>query len=68
VPEVIRRLAQLSLAAADAEGLASVEAATIEEVWRELSPAEPQPAVPQDDVADASRGEPRFRAVRRLWG
>ena len=68
VPEVIRRLAQLSLAAADAEGLASVEAATIEEVWRELSPAEPQPAVPQDDAADASRGEPRFRAVRRLWG
>jgi type II secretory pathway predicted ATPase ExeA len=68
VPEVIRRLAQLSLAAADAEGLASVEAATIEEVWRELSPAEPQPAVLQDDAADGSRGEPRFRAVRRLWG
>jgi flagellar basal-body rod protein FlgC len=54
--------------AADAEGLETVEAATIEAVWRELSPAEPQPAVPQDDAADGARGEPRFRAVRRLWG
>ena len=68
VPEVIRRLAQLSLAAADAEGLAVVEAATIEEVWRELSPPEPQAAVRRDDEADGTSAEPRFRPVRRLWG
>jgi type II secretory pathway predicted ATPase ExeA len=67
-PEVIRRLAHLSLAAADAEGLATVEAATIEEVWRELSPPEPLHAATRDDDAEATTVEPRFKAVRRLWG
>lgn len=68
VPEVIRRLAHLSLAAAAAEGLAAVEAATIEAVWRELSPPEPQPVVFCDHAAAAADAEPRFKAVRRLWG
>ncbi|MFM7136050.1 MAG: hypothetical protein ACKO1M_03130 [Planctomycetota bacterium] len=67
-PEVIRRLAHLALAAADAEGLMSVEAATIEAVWRELSPSEPQAALSRDDDADAADIAPRFKAVRRLWG
>lgn len=68
VPGVIRRLAHLSLAAADAEGVAAVDAATIEEVWRELSPPEPQAAVVRDDEAEAASDAPRFKAVRRLWG
>jgi len=68
VPEVIRRLAHLALAAADAQGLDSVEAATIEEVWRELSPAEGQPAVLRTDEAEDASPKQRFKAVRRLWG
>jgi len=79
VPEVIRRLAQLTLAAADAEGMARVEAVTIEAVWRELSPPESlsEPPAPRDPYPDEHRSatgmaEPhpptRFRAVRRLWG
>ena len=68
VPGVIRRLAHLALAAADAEGLMAVEAATIEAVWRELSPPEPQAATPHDDEADEPTARPRFQAVRRLWG
>jgi type II secretory pathway predicted ATPase ExeA len=65
VPAVIRRLAHLSLAAADAEGLALVEAATIEEIWRELSPPE---TLAPDAAAEEPLAEPRFKAVRRLWG
>ncbi len=68
VPGVVRRLAHLSLAAADAEGLATVEAATIEVVWRELSPPEPPAQQLRDDDAEAAIVEPRFKAVRRLWG
>jgi len=68
VPEVIRRLAHLAVAAAAAEGLTVIEAATIEEVWRELSPPEPQTAASPDATADVAGGEPRFKAVRRLWG
>ncbi len=79
VPEVIRRLAQLALAAADAEGLTAVEAATIEAVWRELSPPEsaPEPRSPGDRHPDElgsaaavaeSHRRTRFKAVRRLWG
>lgn len=66
VPEVIRRLAHLALAAADAEGLEHVDAATIERVWRELSPTEATDGAEErpQRVADA----PRFRAVHRLWG
>jgi type II secretory pathway predicted ATPase ExeA len=68
VPGVIRRLAHLALAAAEAEGLATVEAAMIEEVWRELSPPEPLQAATRDDDAEAATVEPRFKAVRQLWG
>jgi type II secretory pathway predicted ATPase ExeA len=69
VPAVIRRLAHLALATAEAEGLESVEAATIEEIWRELAPPESPPADPGagDPLAQA-RDQSRFKAVRRLWG
>jgi len=65
VPAVIRRLAHLSLAAAEAEGLALVEAAAIEAIWRELSPPESPAMHPE---AGEPMDGPRFRAVRRLWG
>lgn len=65
VPAVIRRLATLSLAAAEAEGLQTVEAAMIEEIWRELAPAETP--VPDPEVAEPM-SQSRFKAVRRLWG
>lgn len=67
LPEVIRRLAQLALAAAAAEELPLIEAATIEEVWRELSPPEPEAAAVPEVTADGPAA-PRFKAVRRLWG
>ncbi len=72
VPEVIRRLAQLALAAADAEGLAAIEPATVEAVWRELSPPEARPwSAADEESAPAAAGPAapaRFKAVRRLWG
>lgn len=70
VPRVICRLASLAAVAAAGDGLATIDAATIERAWRELAPdtavwtrAEPgdaEPAVP-------SAG-PQVRVVRRLWG
>lgn len=67
VPEVVRRLAHLALAAADAEGRDRVEPVMVEQVWRELSPPEDDPAGdaggPDEVVAP-----PRFKPVRRLWG
>jgi len=66
-PEVIRRLAHLALAAADAEGNSRVEAATIEHVWRELSPPEADEGGTEAAPEDLASG-PRFRAVRRFWG
>lgn len=65
--EVIRRLAHLALTAADAEGLEFVEAALVEEVWRELSPSEASSPAGGSDPNDAV-AQPRFKAVRRLWG
>jgi len=63
VPDVIGKLAHLALAAADAEGLERIDAAMIEEVWRELAPDSFTAEVP------ARSGErQRFRPVRRLWG
>ena len=66
-PEVIRRLAHLALAAADADGNGRVEAATIERVWRELSPPKAGESGTATGSEDPASG-PRFRAVRRLWG
>jgi type II secretory pathway predicted ATPase ExeA len=79
VPEVIRRLAHLSLAAADAGGLDRVDAATVEQVWRELVPPEvhagatsdPPPGNPVEPGESATAHDPtapRVRVVRRLWG
>jgi len=62
VPEVVRRLAHLSLAAADAGGRDHVDAGTVEAVWRELVPAE------ADDPVQGGSDSPSVRVVRRLWG
>lgn len=67
VPEVIRRLAHLALAAVDAEGFDRVEPALVEQVWRELSPPE-HASVGDDNGPSAAVAPPRFKAVRRLWG
>ncbi len=69
VPEVIRRLAHLSLAAADAGGLDCVDAATVEHVWRELSPREVDAADGAAELTpESSEPTTRVRVVRRLWG
>jgi type II secretory pathway predicted ATPase ExeA len=68
VPRVVQRLAHLALAAAAGEGLAQVDAATIERVWRELSPPDafrPPGGHPQSASVPAV---PQVRPVRRLWG
>jgi len=66
VPQVVSRLAELALAAAEVEGLQQIEPAIIESVWRELAAAEPEQ---RDSAEDANPADipPRFRAVRRLW-
>jgi len=62
------------VAAAAAEGLDRIDAATVERVWRELSPQAPGPAGAAEagrdrDANDAPCEEPpRVRVVRRLWG
>lgn len=69
VPEIVRRLAHLSLAAADAAGLSRVDAATVEAVWRELVPQEAEPMASHVVAEPAAEPEPpRVRVVRRLWG
>jgi len=65
VPQVVSHLAELSLAAAEAEGLSRIEPATVEEVWRELATAEPDRASPSGDPAVPEHSG-RFRPVRRL--
>jgi type II secretory pathway predicted ATPase ExeA len=62
VPAVVRRLAHLAVAAADAGGLDRVDAGTVEAVWRELVPAE------GDDPVQGGSDSPSVRVVRRLWG
>jgi general secretion pathway protein A len=66
VPQVVRRLAHLALVAADAEGIDRVDAATVEQVWRELSPPDAAPTI-SDPATLASEHPPRVRVVRRLW-
>jgi type II secretory pathway predicted ATPase ExeA len=63
VPRDVRRLAHLALAAAEGQGLAAIDPATIEQVWRELAPPEP-PATMEPFAAAAN---PQVRPVRRLW-
>jgi general secretion pathway protein A len=67
VPAVVRRLAHLALAAADSGGLEQVDAATVEAVWRELSPPEAD-GPPLAEQAGSELEPPRVRVVRRLWG
>jgi type II secretory pathway predicted ATPase ExeA len=68
VPEIIRRLAHLALAAAEAAGLTRVDSATVEAVWRELSPQDVE-ATPRQAVQTPSedKPQPQVRVVRRLW-
>lgn len=73
VPRVVCQLAQLSLAAAAGDGLDSVDAATVERAWRELSTAsaeERRETAVNDDRSEESTGREavaRVRVVRRLW-
>lgn len=67
VPAIVRRLAHLALAAADSGGLERVDAATVEAVWRELSPSETADH-PLAERAASEREPPQVRVVRRLWG
>jgi type II secretory pathway predicted ATPase ExeA len=67
VPEAIRRLAHLALAAADTGGLDHVDAATVEHVWRELSPPEIDAETLIEPANDTAESAPRVRVVRRLW-
>ncbi len=64
VPEVIRRLAHLALAAADVGDLDQVDAATVEAVWRELSPPEIDAQTPIEPVNEPAAS---VRVVRRFW-
>jgi MoxR-like ATPase len=68
VPEIVRRLAHLTLAAAEAAGLSRIDPATVEAVWRELSPRDAE-APPLQAVAAPSPAapQPQVRVVRRLW-
>jgi general secretion pathway protein A len=70
VPRVVCRLASLAAMAAAGDGLETIDAATIERVWRELSPD--TAAWTRDAVVDAEpaapAAAPRVRVVRRLWG
>lgn len=69
VPRTVARLAHLALVAAAGDGLAQVDAATVERAWRELEPAAVVPAAdPTADDTEGSGGNPRVRVVRRLWG
>jgi type II secretory pathway predicted ATPase ExeA len=69
VPEIIRRLAHLSLAAADSGGFDRIDAATVEEVWRELSPWQTGREEPAGEPVEPSVAAPTpVRVVRRLWG
>jgi len=71
LPRLVSRLAHLALAAAAGDGLAGVDASTVERVWRELAPADPagaaaaSPTFHQGSASGISR--PRVRAVRRLF-
>jgi len=67
VPAIVRRLAHLALAAADSGGLGQVDAATVEAVWRELSPCETADH-PRAERTASDREPPQVRVVRRLWG
>jgi type II secretory pathway predicted ATPase ExeA len=66
VPRMVGRLARLALAAAAGDGCGRVDAGTVERAWRELAPAA---AVDEQPAAETpGAGQPRVRAVRRLWG
>lgn len=70
-PRVVVQLARLAHAAASGDGVARVDAAMVERVWRELAPSTPGVAQAADDSGDvqpASPAMPHVRVVRRLWG
>lgn len=70
VPRVVCRLAGLALVAAAGDGQETIDAATIERVWRELAPgaaaAERMPAAAESPTQAAAPH--RVRVVRHLGG
>jgi len=71
VPRIVCRLASLAVVAAAGDGIDTIDAATIERVWRELAPdtaAWTRADAPVADAAVSPSHAPQVRVVRRLWG
>jgi hypothetical protein len=69
VPRVVCQLAHLATVVAAGEQRHQIDAAVIEGVWRELTPAVVRATVPRRDDAGADTpAQPRVRVVRKLWG
>jgi type II secretory pathway predicted ATPase ExeA len=69
VPRVVCQLAHLATVVAAGEQRHQIDAAVIEGVWRELTPAAVS-TMPsrRDDVDTDAAAQPRVRVVRKLWG
>ncbi len=70
-PRIVCRLASLAVVAACGDGLDTIDAATIERVWRELAPdtaAWTRVEPPAADAVVPPPHAPQVRVVRRLWG
>jgi len=67
VPRTATRLARLAAVAAAGEGLAQVEAGTVERAWRELVP-DHEARIPKAGEASARPSAASVRPVRRLSG
>lgn len=67
-PRIACRLARLAVVAAEADGLDAIDAATIERIWRELTPdSGPSATAPGNETsAMPAPHVPRVRVVRRL--
>ena len=71
VPRNVCRLASLAVVAAAGDGIATIDAATIERAWRELAPdtaAWTRADAAAAEAAVAPSHAPQVRVVRRLWG
>ena len=65
----VRRLAHLAVAAALGQGLATIDPATIEQVWRELAPPDAPPVAATNGTDPSpAQATSQVRSVRRLWG
>ena len=69
VPRVVCQLAHLATVVAAGEQRHQIDAAVIEGVWRELTPAAVNAMPSRRDDADTDMpAQPRVRVVRKLWG